>query len=73
MDAKQKLIENLKREIEEKEIEIMAKQYRYAIQKVVADILPPSPLPYISGSAALQYDNIQCIVDTYTPHPIENQ
>ena len=74
--TQEKLIENLKRELEEKEIERLAKTYRFAIQSVVNGILniPKKPLTFISGSSTIYgIDNIQCIVDTYTPHPIENQ
>ena len=77
MDKTQaKLIENLKKQLEEKEIERLAKTYRFAIQSVVKGILnePEKPLTFIKGSSTIyDIDNIQCIVDTYTPHPIENQ
>lgn len=77
MDKTQaKLIENLKKQLENKEIERLAKTYRYAIQSVATEILnePTKSLTFISGSSTIyDIDNIQCIVDTYTPHPIENQ
>lgn len=77
MDKTQaKLIENLKKQIEDKEIERLAKQYRYAIQSVVKDILnqPEKPLTFISGSTTIyDIDNIQCIVDIYTPYPTQTE
>ena len=76
MDKTQaKLIENLKKQLENKEIERLAKTYRFAIQSVVKGILnePEKPLTFISGSNTIyDIDNIQCIVDNYTPYPTNN-
>jgi hypothetical protein len=71
-----KLIENLKKQLENKEVERLAKQYLLAIQSVVKDIMnePPKPLTFISGSSTIyDIDNIQCIVDKYTPYPTTKQ
>ena len=74
--TQEKLIENLKKQIEEKEIERLAKTYRFAIQSVVKGILnePEKPLTFIKGSSTIyDIDNIECIVDIYTPYPTQSE
>ena len=70
-NAQEKLIENLKKQLEEKHIERLGKQYLYAIQTVATDILnePKKPLTFISGSSTIYgVDNLQHIVDQHTPY-----
>ena len=72
-NAQEKLIENLKKQLEEKHIERLGKQYLYAIQTVATDILnePKKPLTFISGSSTIHdIDNMEYIVNQYTSYVV---
>ena len=74
--AQDKLIENLKEQIEDKQSQRALKQYMLVIQQVIKEKLnlPESPLTFIKGSDTIyNINNISLIVSRYTPYTIENQ
>ena len=69
--TQEKLIENLKKQIESKHLEILDRQYVYAIQQTIKEKLnePKKPLTFIAGSTTIHdIDNIESIVNKYTPY-----
>jgi|TARA_R110000868_G_scaffold60526_3_gene184738 hypothetical protein len=70
-EPKEQLIENLKKQIQSKQLEKLDRQYVYAIQQVIRDKFPneEKPLTFISGSSNIyDIDNIEKISNKYTPY-----
>ena len=63
----EQLIENLKKQIEQKQIERLSKIYMVAIQSVTQDLCPNPAPQYISGSSTLTFNNIEWLSNFYTP------
>jgi hypothetical protein len=70
-EPKEQLIENLKKQIQSKQLEKLDRQYVYAIQQVIRDKIAneEKPLTFISGSSNIyDIDNIEKIANKYTPY-----
>ena len=67
-EPKEQLIENLKKQIEQKQVERLGKIYMFAIQSVTQDLCPTPDSQYISGSSTLTFNNIEWLSNFYTPH-----
>lgn len=61
------IIDNLKKQIETKRSEIMDRNYKYIIKKVINDKFPEKPLTFIEGSDRVySIDSIDSIIDYCT-------
>lgn len=70
-DSKQKLIQNLKKQLATMSDDRTDRVYVYAIQQTIKEKLniPETPLTFISGSSNLyNIDVVKSIVDKYTPY-----
>lgn len=66
-ESQEKIIDNLKKQIEAKRIEIMDKNYKYIIKKIIDEKFPKTPLTFIEGSDRVySIDSIDSIVDYCT-------
>lgn len=66
-ESQEKIIDNLKKQIEAKRIEIMDKNYKYIIKKIIDEKFPKRPLTFIEGSDKVySIDSVDSIVDYCT-------